>query len=71
MENILITAMGELVERTESKIDDKIYEAVFGKLEGEKSEWEWRNIFQDSNNHHNISSGLSQIYPFTLWKESG
>ena len=30
--------MGELVERTESKIDDKIYKGVFGKLEGEKSE---------------------------------
>lgn len=38
MENILITAMGELVKRTESKVDDKIYEAVFGKLEGGKSE---------------------------------
>lgn len=38
MENILITAIGELVERTESKVDGKIYESVFGKLEGEKSE---------------------------------
>ena len=38
MENVLIAALGELVKRTESKIDDRIYEAVFGKLEGEKSE---------------------------------
>lgn len=38
VENILITSMGELVKRTESKVDDKIYEAVFGKLEGGKSE---------------------------------
>ena len=38
VENLLITSLGELVKRMESKIDDKIYEAVFGKLEGEKSE---------------------------------
>ena len=38
VENILIVAMRELVKRTESRIDDKIFEAVFGKLEGEKSE---------------------------------
>lgn len=38
MEKVLIVALGELVKRTESKIDDRIYEAVFGKLEGERSE---------------------------------
>lgn len=38
MEKVLIVALGELVKRTESKIDDRIYEAVFGKLEGGKSE---------------------------------
>ena len=38
MEKVVITALGELVKRTESKIDDKIYEAVFGKLEEEKND---------------------------------
>lgn len=38
VERVLIVTLGELVKRTESKIDDRIYEAVFGKLEGEKSE---------------------------------
>ena len=38
MEKVVITALGELVKRTESKIDDKIYEVVFGKLEEEKND---------------------------------
>lgn len=38
VERVLIVTLGELVKRTESKIDDRIYEAVFGKLEGEKNE---------------------------------
>ena len=38
MEKVVITALRELVKRTESKIDDKIYEAVFGKLEEEKND---------------------------------
>ena len=38
MEKVAITALEELVKRTGSKIDDKIYEAVFGKLEEEKND---------------------------------
>ena len=38
IEKVLIVILKELVKRTESKIDDRIYEAVFGKLEGEKNE---------------------------------
>ena len=38
IEKVLIVVLKELVKRTESKIDDRIYEAVFGKLEGEKNE---------------------------------
>ncbi len=38
IEKVLIVSLGELVKRTESKIDDRIYEVVFGKLEGEKNE---------------------------------
>ncbi|MDU1912702.1 hypothetical protein [Fusobacterium sp.] len=38
MENVVIVALGELVKRTESKIDDRIYEGVFGKMEGKKDE---------------------------------
>ncbi len=38
VENILIVTLGELAKRTESKIDDRIFEAVFGTLAGEKSE---------------------------------
>ena len=38
IEKDLIVVLKELVKRTESKIDDRIYEAVFGKLEGEKNE---------------------------------
>ncbi|WP_294666166.1 hypothetical protein [uncultured Fusobacterium sp.] len=38
VERVLIVTLGELVKRTESKIDDRIYEAVFGKLEGGKNE---------------------------------
>lgn len=38
MERVLIVTLGELAKRTESKIDDRMYEAVFGELEGGKSE---------------------------------
>jgi len=38
MEKVAITALEELIKRTGSKIDDKIYEAVFGKLEEEKND---------------------------------
>ena len=38
IEKVLIVVLKELVKRTESKIDDRIYEAVFEKLEGEKNE---------------------------------
>ena len=38
IEKVLIVVLKELVKRTESKIDDKIYEAVFGKLEEEKND---------------------------------
>ena len=38
IDKVLIVVLKELVKRTESKIDDRIYEAVFGKLEGEKNE---------------------------------
>ena len=38
IEKVLIVVLKELVKRTESKIDDRIYEVVFGKLEGEKNE---------------------------------
>lgn len=36
VEKVLIITLGELVKRTDSDIDDKIYEAIFGKVEGEK-----------------------------------
>ena len=38
IEKVLIVVLKELVKRTESKIDDRIYEAVFGKLEEEKND---------------------------------
>ena len=38
VEKVLIVTLGELVKRTDSKIDDMIYEAVFGKVEGKKNE---------------------------------
>lgn len=31
VEKVLIITLGELVKRTDSDIDDKIYEAIFGK----------------------------------------
>ena len=38
VEKVLIVTLGELVKRTDSKIDDMIYEAVFGKVEGKKND---------------------------------
>ena len=38
VERVLIVTLGELVTRTDSKIDDMIYEAVFGKVEGKKND---------------------------------
>lgn len=35
VEKVLIITLGELVKRTDSDIDDKIYEAIFGKQEVE------------------------------------
>lgn len=32
VEKVLIITLGELVKRTDSDIDDKIFEAIFGKL---------------------------------------
>lgn len=31
LEKIVIIGLGELVERTDSKVDDKIYKAIFDK----------------------------------------
>lgn len=33
IEKIVIILLKELVERTDSKVDDKIYQAVFGKTQ--------------------------------------
>lgn len=33
VEKVLIVTLEELVKRTDSDIDDKIYEAIFGKVE--------------------------------------
>lgn len=34
LEKIVILLLGELVKRTDSDVDDKIYEIVFKKVEG-------------------------------------
>lgn len=33
LEKIVIIGLGELVERTDSKVDDKIYKAIFEKTQ--------------------------------------
>ena len=35
IERIIIILLGELVKRSESKVDDKIYKAVFERVQGE------------------------------------
>lgn len=35
VEKIVIILLEELVKRTDSKVDDEIYEAVFGKTHGD------------------------------------
>ena len=35
VEKIVIILLGELVKRTDSKVDDKLYEAIFEKTHGD------------------------------------
>lgn len=35
LEKVVIISLGALVKRTKSKVDDELFEAVFGKIEGD------------------------------------
>ena len=43
IEKIIIILLEELVKRTESKVDDKIYKAIFERVQGEEYGIKWYN----------------------------
>lgn len=43
IERVVIWGLGVLVQKTESKADDELYEIVFGKLKGDADDTEAKN----------------------------
>lgn len=43
LEKVVIWGLGVLVKKTESKVDDELYEIVFEKLKGDTNDTEAKN----------------------------
>lgn len=51
IERVVIWGLGVLVQKTESKADDELYEIVFGKLKGDADDTEAKNDWKYNKNN--------------------
>ena len=51
IERVVIWGLGVLVQKTESKADDELYEIVFGKLKGDADDTKIKNDWKYNKNN--------------------